>query len=538
MRAILFILAVVSAQAFGVLSARELRAVYSEAAKLQDANALIERGHLSIAELTSRGFLQLDPAPVFQMRDGVPNPDQPTGFRRILLPTGQTGILIPEEVDLSNPHSIDGYDGYAILSPGIGTDRSNAMSLIAIGQELKSGKYLKSSTSQRKLKLLPILVDSTLSGMAGNAPLYFGEPVFATEVIRHVHLLVASAFPWAKCIVGGRSQGALFSMEYAQRFGGVAGVIAMSPSPTRSDLHAESMRLGDANLATMMDTPLTMNRSDFSYRTHTTGFRSFGVHNRLQSLERHLLLGPERAIPLILLLGAKDQSYPPAYFDFAKSFVAAERHRELEIFAEGGHDLWSRHNRNLLRSVMQRMADFLEKLLPEASSSDKELAQFGLRLEGLGWSPLVVQRGIQYYPDFLLSLSGKSDDELKPVQAYRGLYRPLLVRNYNPMHVGSAVIGHGYTFVSDLKEASLYSRRIVLEFQIPHFLIPEGGELDRGFGIQSRKWPDNRVFLSRVGFAPLTFTCAKLLAPRLTRDWVLSEQSVNWVPPMSVVPYE
>jgi len=362
MRAYLLILMAIPMLSFGSPCLSALY-IYSTAAALQDSNHGISRGRFDVASLISRGILAIDPAPVHPMREGVPDLAQTTGFRRVRLPIAKTGFLIPEEADLSNPNSIDGYDGYAIVMPGIGTDRSDAMSLITIGQELKSGKLLKSSLTQRKLKLLPVLLDATLSGMADKAPLYFGEPHFAISVIEHVHLIMKNAFPNAPCVLMGRSQGGLYAMEYAQRKNGVAAVIAMSPSPTRQDLHNESMRIGDENLATMMDTPLTLNRSDISYRRDTPYFASFGIHTPWQRFERWLFGDKEREVPLLIVLGAQDQSYSPAYYDFVRGFVAERSYRELEIFEEGGHDLWSRRNRKLLRSVMERQAEFLEKAL-------------------------------------------------------------------------------------------------------------------------------------------------------------------------------
>ena len=66
--------------------------------------------------------------------------------------------------------------------------------------------------------------------------------------------------------------------------------------------------------------------------------------------------------PLLVLVGTKDEGYPPEYVEHAKQFVAQAPHREIELF-EGGHDLWSRRDRNLFRAVVGRMAVFANKCI-------------------------------------------------------------------------------------------------------------------------------------------------------------------------------
>ena len=352
-------------KAVGWNCAMEFVQTYAEGVALSQANVSAPLRRLepnAIEVLYARGVLRDDPTPVYAMKQGIPDPTQPTGFRRVFLPTAQSRFFVPDTVDLRKPEAIQGYDGYMILIPGIGTNRSEATTLFTIGQTLNSGSdsALNVEGRPRKLKLLPVLFDATLGGMGTDAPLYFGQHDTAVAAIRHLRLILAAAFPGVPCFMGGRSQGGLMAMEYAEWFADIAGVVAVNPSPTRPDLHQRALELGLASLATMMGGGLTVATSFRSYERHTPDYVAFGTHGFFHRVHRWLIRANHghRKVPTLILGGRNDEGYPPEYLPFVEAFVAEDpEFRQLEVF-DGGHDLWTRRDRQLYKAVLRRMAVF------------------------------------------------------------------------------------------------------------------------------------------------------------------------------------
>ncbi len=318
---------------------------------LAQLNAEIESGALNVTDLVQRQILVETDTKLYKLRDGQAMLDQPVPFRQILLPFAHTGVYLPKSIHLGHKLPKGHYKGFVILMPGIGTQISNAQNLFDIGSTLQKGKR------EPRLRVLPLLLDSTLGGMQFEAPAAWADHEHSVEVVRHVAAIASVLFPELRGQVWGRSQGGLIALEFAgskhlETPRNISGVIAVNPPYPTQHMVEESIRLtekcfnGDG--AFDKGVILSFNHSWKVYREVTPHF--------------HCLRRTSK-VPALLLLGSEDGGYPqPDHLEVWKTFASHSDLRQTKVY-QAGHNLWSRESgmEEIFTDVLSTSASFFEQ---------------------------------------------------------------------------------------------------------------------------------------------------------------------------------
>ncbi|PWU22246.1 MAG: hypothetical protein C5B49_01155 [Bdellovibrio sp.] len=346
--------------------------------ELRKMNRKIERDRPDVSEMIRVGYFSLKETPVYQYKKGVPDLEQPLPLKVIELPFAKTGMYVPKELEIKSHGGIGPYDGYIIILPGIGTNISNATTLFNLGLTLENGKNpaLKVEGRDRRVRLLPVMLDATLNGLGENSPFEFGKPEAAVEVVRNAHNILKLLFPNAPAFIAGRSHGGLIALEFGRRYQDISGLIAVNPTVSDARLHPILVQTSENNAqAVVTGTPIILNRSWRAYSLYGSEFLSLGA-DFIEKFFARLAFGRKKPIPTLILLGKNDPSYPqPDYVDFIKEAAAAVPLTEVEVYdvpAGSSHDLWSRREKRLFRDVVNRMASFVANITDAREISSGE----------------------------------------------------------------------------------------------------------------------------------------------------------------------
>lgn len=327
-------------------------------------NQRAEKESWSLKTMLERGFFEPDAKQVYNFSKGVENTSDPLNYQIVRFPYAKTGAYLPKDISTTSPSDLEKiYDGYIILLPGIGTNQSNAASLFNIGLTLMKGSNpaleIGSTLKSRKIRLLPVLVDATLNGLNGEAPLAFGTRSASLGMVRTVHLFMKRLFPHGTAHIAGRSYGGTIANEYASIYGDLASSILINPSPSEHKLHFKGVFESEKNLdhMTIGGTRLVLNHSWDSFKTNGHHFQYLGT-----SPVKKWLLPKRKNVPTLVLLGKNDPSYPqPEYLNFIENHYSKIENSRVVVFEgkeEFAHDLWTRKDTKQYKTVLQTMVQF------------------------------------------------------------------------------------------------------------------------------------------------------------------------------------
>lgn len=278
-------------------------------------------------------------------------------FRKLYLPMAFTGILEPNKSVDQNHRAI------LILLPGTGTTFSIAETLCDIagtfhGRKSKNRGRGRKSNQNLLTELLPdgetfrvasFPTDLPLNGMGSDAPFEFASKEGLMTVIRHVHLVLSRLYPDRPVFIGGRSQGGIAAILYAQHYDDLAGAIAVNPPHPDPELFQFTIKYLEDKakvLAELLHAPgVTLHeRSWEAYKTFTP---EFDYPSRL-SLS-----------PILTLVSLGDPfNLFPQYAHALKAFAENDEKNQLHIL-DAGHNLWDRKSVETYREVINLQAQFM-----------------------------------------------------------------------------------------------------------------------------------------------------------------------------------
>ncbi|MGB0453271.1 MAG: hypothetical protein ACPGJV_06110 [Bacteriovoracaceae bacterium] len=274
-------------------------------------------------------------------------------LRKVFFPKIQTGAFFPTK-GVSQPGmtvSPKKPDGILIILPGMGTDKSNALSLMPIISRFAKQKHkvhIVDEASGQKAYTLAIGLDTTGAGMALNAPKYLTSPNYSSEAVRHTYLIMKILFPETRISLAGRSQGALQSLEYSSRYTGLHRVFPMNPSSIDPKLHQHAL--------------MRLERDGKIEGFQVIQKNIDALNEQILEFEYRLKKPQNRTI---ILLGEQDAEYghpvenPENYASYHKSWDDFSRqHTEVDLWKapNGKHNMWDTLNdKPLFDEIIQFM---------------------------------------------------------------------------------------------------------------------------------------------------------------------------------------
>ncbi|NEO86401.1 MAG: alpha/beta hydrolase [Spirulina sp. SIO3F2] len=283
-------------------------------------------------------------------------------FKKLYLSIAHTGILEPKKaVD-------DTHQAIQILLPGTGTTFSVAQTLCDVagtfhGRKSKNrGRDRRSSQSLltqllpegQKFRVASFPTDLPLNGMGETAPWEFASEEGLVTMLRHVHLVLSRLYPNRPVFMGGRSQGGIASILYAQHYADLAGAIAVNPPHPDPELFRFTVEYleGKASiLADLLHVPgVSMHDPSWNaYKTFTPAF----------NYPAQPLLSP-----LLVLVSLGDPfNLFPQYAHKLQEFADNDEKCDLQIL-DAGHNLWSRKEAETYQAVIKLQLDFMLAQIP------------------------------------------------------------------------------------------------------------------------------------------------------------------------------
>ena len=311
---------------------------------------------ISRRELQKMGVIEADPEPVFRV--GAPEGEaQALPFTKMRLPIAHTGILEPKKaVDES-------HKALQILLPGAGTTFSVAQTMCDVagtfhGRKSKNrGKGRKSSqsiftqltTGDEPFRVASFPTDLPLNGMGSAAPFEFADEEGLMTVLRHVHLVLSRLYPDRPVFMGGRSQGGIASILYAQHYDDLRGAIAVNPPHPDPELFKFTVDYleGKADqLAELLhvDGVSLHEQSWKAYKTFTPNFN---------------YPGRQCLAPVLTLVSLGDTfNLFPKYAEKQQEFADGDGKCNVHIL-DAGHNLWSRKDAETYERVIKIQVEFI-----------------------------------------------------------------------------------------------------------------------------------------------------------------------------------
>lgn len=304
-------------------------------------------------EGNSQELVIINDEPVLISQNGTGTDLQTVPLRKMLLPYVSSGAYIPQngiyqpkaKVAEANPDSI------LIALPGIGTNKSNALSLVPLllrfskASDDSIAEIKEGDSRPRKARTLALGLDSTGTGLASASAGDYNSPEYSVEMLRHNVLIMKLLFPETPVFIGGRSQGGLQSLEFASRYDDAAGVFAVNPSSTDPTLHnytilktEESDFIKSAGLGE--DTKL----HDEAWGAFKVETLRFSYPTRAPRAPVHILLG-KKDLSYALAPNESDSETNPISGRYERSFADYSSqhpdHVRVASWEDGGHELWS-----------------------------------------------------------------------------------------------------------------------------------------------------------------------------------------------------
>lgn len=317
-------------------------------------------------ELLELGYITEDDTPV--CRSGSDS-QQTLPFKRLYLPKAFTGILEPKKA-VDHTHC-----ALQILLPGAGTTFSTAETLCDAagtfhGKKSKNrGRKRESDANPldelmfngNKFRVASFPTDLPLNGMGSEAPFEFGSERGLMAVVRHVHLVLSKLYPDLPVFVGGRSQGGITSILYAQHYDDFAGAFAINPPhPDKQlfDYTVEYLESKAETLSELLHAPgVSLHQQSWdAYKTFTPSFNY-----------------PERTSlsPILILVSSGDTfNLFPKYGDELQAFGNQSELHQVHIL-DAGHNLWDRRAADMYHRVMHLQAHFMLGQISPDSTFEK-----------------------------------------------------------------------------------------------------------------------------------------------------------------------
>lgn len=323
---------------------------------------LLNTPHCTRQNLRELGYIQEDCTPV--CRSGSDS-QQALPFKRLYLPKAFTGILEPKKA-VDQTHC-----ALQILLPGAGTTFSTAETLCDVAGTFH-GKKSKNRGRKResdknplddldvngnKFRIASFPTDLPLNGMGSDAPFNFGSERGLMAVIRHVHLVLSKLYPDLAIFVGGRSQGGIASILYAQHYDDFAGAIAINPPHPDQQLFNYTVEYLESKaevLSELLHAPgVSLHQQSWdAYKAFTPSFNY-----------------PERTTltPILTLASSGDTfNLFPEYGKALQTFGEQSNLHQVHIL-DAGHNLWDRRATTMYQRVTLLQAHFmLNQIRPES----------------------------------------------------------------------------------------------------------------------------------------------------------------------------
>lgn len=168
-------------------------------------------------------------------------------------------------------------------------------------------------------------------------------------VIRHVHLVLSRLYLGRPVFIGGRSQGGVAAILYAQHYDDLAGAIAVNPphpDPELFQFTVEYLEDKAEILADLLHAPgVTLHhRSWQAYKTFTPDFDYPSK--------------PSLSSTLILVSLGDPFNLFPQYAHALKAFAKRDEKRKLHLL-DAGHNLWDRKSVDTYREVIRLQTEFM-----------------------------------------------------------------------------------------------------------------------------------------------------------------------------------
>ena len=317
---------------------------------------LEDRPVISRKELREMGVIQESDEPVQRVNAGN-EPGQPLPFKRLLLPIAHTGILEPKKAVDENHEAIQ------ILLPGAGTTFSVAETLCDVagtfhGRKSKNRGRGRKSSKNLFAELLPdnptfrvasFPTDLPLNGMGSTAPFEFSSKQGLLAVLRHVHLVLSRLYPNRPVFMGGRSQGGIASILYAQNYADLAGAIAVNPPHPDPELFQFTIDYLESKADILADLlhVASVDLHENSWNAYKEFTPTFDYPNQ-----------PNLSPTLILVSLGDPFNLFPQYAEKLKEFDAQEKKCDLHIL-DAGHNLWSRKETETYTEVLRIELEFM-----------------------------------------------------------------------------------------------------------------------------------------------------------------------------------
>lgn len=309
-------------------------------------------------ELLNMGFIKESTDTVYRAGSSGENA-QTLPFKRLYLPCAFTGILEPKKA-VDETHI-----ALQILLPGAGTTFSTAETLCDIagtfhGRKSKNrGKQRESNPNvldqlfgaDKKLRVASFPTDLPLNGMGSDAPFEFASKRGLMAVIRHVHLVLSKLYPKLPVFVGGRSQGGISAILYAQHYQDVSGAIAINPPHPDPELFQYTI------------TYLEDKADTLSELLHAPGVslhqRSWDAYKRFTPSFNYPK--GETLAPILTFVSLGDTfNLFPKYAEALQAFADQDEKHQIEI-VDAGHNLWDRKSVEVYKNALFVQTQFILK---------------------------------------------------------------------------------------------------------------------------------------------------------------------------------
>lgn len=329
----------------------------AELDKLEETNQqLVTMEMVTREDLLEMGIIRESQDRVYRAGSTGENRQQ-LPFKRLLLPVAFTGILEPRKA-VNESHC-----ALQILFPGAGTTFSTAETLCDVagtfhGRKSRNrGKKRESNPNvldqiifrNKPFRVASFPTDLPLNGMGSDAPFEFASERGLMAVIRHTHLVLSLLYPKLPVFIGGRSQGGIASIMYAQSYDDVAGVIAINaphPDPELFQFTIEYLESKADVLDELLHAPGVElhGRSWEAYKTFTP---SFDYPSR-QTLS-----------PIMAMVSLGDPfNMFPQYADALRAFGQKSEKHHVHII-DSGHNLWDRKSVDTYQKVLHMQSEFM-----------------------------------------------------------------------------------------------------------------------------------------------------------------------------------
>lgn len=325
--------------------------------KLEQFNQKLESiSVISRQELMAMGVIKESQDPVCRV-GAVDGKGQALPFTKLNLPIAHIGLLEPKKAVDETHKAIQ------ILLPGTGTTFSVAETTCDVagtfhGRKSKNRGRGRKTNQSLLAQVLPrgeafrvasFPTDLPQNGMGSEAPFEFSSEPGLLAVLRHVHLVLSRLYPDRPVFMGGRSQGGIASILYAQKYEDLAGAIAVNPPHPDPELFrftVEYLEEQAGVLAELLHVPgVTLHEASWNaYKEFTPTFNY-----------------PARSCqsPVLVLVSLGDPfNLFPQYAEKLQEFAEGDVNCELQIL-DAGHNLWSRKDAETYEQVIQLQAQFM-----------------------------------------------------------------------------------------------------------------------------------------------------------------------------------